>query len=107
MAKAKPEQRADWLVNFQVRPLLRLPGGARAHRGYARAWQSLKDNVLPKLAELNIQHLTVTGHSLGGALATLAVMDMEPQDLHLITFGNPKACGSRLASMPARALSTS
>ena len=93
------EEGADWRVTANVWPLLDMGGGAQAHRGYGLAWQALKDDVLAQLAKLNISHLTVTGHSLGGALATLAAADLPPGDLHLITFGNPRATNQLLAEV--------
>lgn len=48
--------------------------GACVHRGFAGEWESVRDVVQRALLELGATHkpLYVTGHSAGGAIATLA-----------------------------------
>jgi pimeloyl-ACP methyl ester carboxylesterase len=80
------EQLMDWVTNLRIRPW---PSGP--HHGYSKAWAQLKDTVLGFLALLpDLEHLTICGHSMGGALAQLALLDIEIPS-HLITFGSPKA----------------
>lgn len=87
------EEFADWLINFSVWPRL----DAALHRGYAAAWGSVHAEALEQLQELSITHLTCTGHSMGGSLATLAAFDL-PFTSHLITFGSPKLASESMAA---------
>lgn len=45
--------------------------GGRVHRGYGRAFLALWPSIRPEIKTLDVP-LTITGHSLGGVLATLA-----------------------------------
>ncbi|MEM9015838.1 MAG: lipase family protein [Verrucomicrobiota bacterium] len=84
----------QWIMNTVIRPhgwrrfrLADDPEGARVHSGFyvffKRAWPLLREvlHVQPK-------PWVFTGHSLGGALATIASV-VSPPDL-LCTFGAPK-----------------
>lgn len=89
------DQPADWLDNmnaFQERALF---GGF--HRGF---WKSLHDVWTPlfdqyqELRGLKKRPLFLTGHSLGGAMATIAAAKMIHADLPFMsvyTFGQPRA----------------
>ena len=76
-----------WITNLNALPAP-WRGEGKAHRGFAAAL----DAVWP-LAEAALRQATapivMTGHSLGGALATLAA-SLRP-DADLITFGSPRA----------------
>ena len=64
-----------------------MPGRARVHLGFSRAYDTVRDQVL----EAN--PTTVVGHSLGGALATLAALDLfltNGTRATVITFGSPQ-----------------
>lgn len=76
----------------------------RVHRGFLEAYKSVRDQihqvVLHQISDF--KPVVVVGHSLGGALATLCVVDMQynmrPQGdlythrriLHWMTFGAPR-----------------
>ena len=87
------ESRGDWLKNINV------PGRTReygvVHRGFLGAFQSVESRLRSALSDSFGRKLILTGHSLGGALAT--VMAAEWQDFlpaaWVITFGQP-AVGS-------------
>ena len=72
--------------------------GARVHSGFHKAYTSIQDEVKAAVNHLLISHpkahLLVTGHSLGGALATLAALDMRKHfpalKVTLYTFGQPR-----------------
>ena len=54
--------------------------GIKVHNGFSKAYESISKDVSSKILYLIGQHKTasflVTGHSLGGALATLAAVDI-------------------------------
>jgi triacylglycerol lipase len=72
------------------------------HQGFLNAWKSIREKVWAILSDMMLRkagsgRLVMCGHSLGGALATLAAPDLaclvEPQykkNLSVITFGAPK-----------------
>ncbi len=85
------------------------PGGGRVHAGFARAWLgggagALAEQVARWLADMAPARIVATGHSLGGALATLLAAGDERAEL--VTFGSPRvgdrAFAARFAGRPAR-----
>ena len=70
--------------------------GIRVHGGFLKAYMSVRDDILSKVIELGNHRIIATGHSLGGALATLCSVDLEknsiahPCDIILYTYGSPK-----------------
>lgn len=87
------ESRGDWFGNVNV------PGRSReygvVHRGFLGAFQAVESRLRTALAGIAGRKLILTGHSLGGALAT--VMAAEWQTFMpaswIVTFGQP-AVGS-------------
>jgi len=100
------QQMRDWLTNVnadkaevwsQKNPN-RLLG--HFHRGFHDAYKSVEDQILDHLKDLKSLPLYVTGHSLGGALATIATWYLPGEELAACyTFGAPR-CGDR--NMQAR-----
>jgi len=66
------------------------PGGGRVHRGFREAldlvWDEIRDHLEHVSGE---REIWFTGHSLGGALATLAARRWSPTR-GLVTFGSPR-----------------
>src|SRR5262245_58222166 len=62
----------NWLTNLNFR--MRKESGGKVHDGFAAALDTVWDDVLAKMEANrdNDQWIWLTGHSLGGALATLA-----------------------------------
>jgi len=80
-----------WKSNPQV------PSNVYVHPGFWDAWNLLKPGIMQGIAQAKAQynatHITFTGHSLGGAMATIAAMDYWATTGHasrVITFGSPR-----------------
>eukprot|EP00750_Incisomonas_marina_P023715 INCI5053.17.p1 GENE.INCI5053.17~~INCI5053.17.p1 ORF type:complete len:1156 (+),score=168.17 INCI5053.17:92-3559(+) len=74
-------------------------GKARVHKGFLAAYLRVRDEVLQTIQRLRTPELgnlpvLVTGHSMGGALATLSAFDLaqivDPKYLMCSTFGCPR-----------------
>lgn len=76
----------DWITNVRIAPTM-WPAGGRVHEGFARAATRVHDAMAAALASIDLPTF-VTGHSLGGALATLA-MSQHPF-VASYTFGAPR-----------------
>lgn len=75
-----------WFTNLNFRAAPSSIGG-RVHRGFLDAWLAASPTVHACAASLP-RPLSVAGHSLGGALALLATLDLEADLTY--TFGAPK-----------------
>lgn len=77
--------------------------GAKVHRGFYTAAAQINDKIIPLvhalLAENAQQKLVVTGHSLGGALAVFAALELSKLTDHisLYTYGQPRVGNSDFA----------
>ncbi|XP_046858009.1 lipase-like [Xenia sp. Carnegie-2017] len=86
----------DWLRDFII--VKKSYSGCqdcKVHTGFVKAYSPLKDQMFRKLRDLNRnkqEKVLVTGHSLGGAMATLAAVDLinAGYQVDLITFGAPR-----------------
>ncbi|MGD1905161.1 MAG: hypothetical protein ACFB0C_04110, partial [Leptolyngbyaceae cyanobacterium] len=97
------QEMADWKTNFsfklrpfrcQIKPDVALPKG-EVHRGFQGAWESVEQAVGYYLRHWwgKDSQLWVAGHSLGGALASLAATSLDYQGFKvsgLYTFGQPR-----------------
>jgi len=100
----------DWVnTNYKVTPTpfmpacsdAPFPNGMTVHSGFLDAWRSIEDPVWKKLSEIILRkvgnaRIVICGHSLGGAMTTVAAMDLwcrlEKQlrdTLTVVTFGAP------------------
>jgi predicted lipase len=96
------EKGVDWVNNFQFRQQIYPYGdesstGVRFHRGFMTAYFAVRDRLLAAVKDYPDCAIIVTGHSLGGALATIAALDVQyniaqhtGQSLQLYTFGAPR-----------------
>lgn len=74
----------DWLTNLDV---FKAPGPyGQVHHGFQEALNHVWDNIEPAISQH--KELFITGHSLGGALATLATAEWGEGTLY--TFGSPR-----------------
>ncbi len=109
----EPSQRADVLADLKVwktdlEEHAWPAAWGSAHQGFVEAFESVEPLLLKKLAELEGTgvKLYVTGHSLGGALATLAAArimrarnDGMPIELAgVVTFGSPRVGDKEFAA---------
>ncbi len=66
----------------------------KVHMGFLNSYCSIRKKIFNKIEAIGISNtIYVGGHSLGGALATLLVVDLKKKypeiSIHLRTFGNP------------------
>ncbi|WP_308638006.1 lipase family protein [Paenibacillus silvisoli] len=87
----------DWVTDMIAQQVAFKPvkNGGYAHRGFAEVYMSARDQIFRLLDQVpKDKPLFVTGHSLGGALATLASLDIaanrKPAALLTYTFGAPR-----------------
>lgn len=68
------------------------PDGTRTHRGFERALGFIRDDIEKAVAKLDPDlPLYITGHSLGGALAAIATLQLAGDDVAACyTFGAPR-----------------
>jgi predicted lipase len=95
----------DWRTNLDFGTTITdICPGCTAHRGFWQSWVDARDSVLPAvqqaIAACPSYRITVTGHSLGGAVATLAAASMRTAgyNVALYNFGSPRIGGSKISS---------
>tara|TARA_B110000259_G_C13932692_1_gene369583 strand:+ start:226 stop:909 length:684 start_codon:yes stop_codon:yes gene_type:complete len=75
----------------------------RVHSGFLAQYESVRDQVHQMANVDTSTHIMVTGHSLGGALATLCALDLaitNPSlDVDCITFGSPRVGCKRFVKL--------
>ena len=98
----------DFITDFSFVPLYQATAAGcmncRVHGGFYVAWRSIADEVTTALADLqskNPRYITIiTGHSLGGAIATLAYTDLKASSVPIktaYTMGAPRVGNSAYA----------
>ena len=100
---------ADWLTNLDksqsIADWLTIAGEEqpRMHRGFLRAYAIIRPELIDTVKEIQPQHIYLTGHSLGGALATLAALDIRMQFpliyVTMYNFGSPRVGETVFARM--------
>eukprot|EP00850_Spirogloea_muscicola_P021696 SM000258S09112 [mRNA] locus=s258:45251:47373:- [translate_table: standard] len=101
----------NWIADLYFLQLdLNYPGvdNALVHAGFYAAYHNstVRDRVLNAIARIRQHHprlpVAITGHSLGAALACLCALDlrvnMNVQDLQLMTFGCPRVGNAAFAA---------
>jgi hypothetical protein len=77
---------SNWLLNFKL-AMSKWPTGGRVHQGFKTIFMEIWNTIDAVLSELT-KPLFYTGHSLGGAMATLAGSLRPPRAVY--TFGSPR-----------------
>jgi hypothetical protein len=92
----------NWINNLkffqQQFPWKSLRPNIFVHKGFFETYLSILTQIAPLVAKgaQNVMRVIFTGHSLGGALATLAMVDFVQQGIlpanfvQLVTFGSPR-----------------
>lgn len=100
------ESKKDILADMDIRhtKLDNMPKDIRVHRGFYKQMRSLVPSLTDLLDEKKSSYDSVVfcGHSLGGALATLAVVMLDTikdKNISCITFGSPRVGNSAFARM--------
>ncbi len=96
----EPTNLRDWMTDLQIRRKTGPYG--KVHRGFLKGFQVLWPEIRATVAmwQTQAQSLWLTGHSLGGALATLAMATFgeKAKPVHgLYTFGQPRVGGKTFA----------
>jgi len=84
-----------------------LTEGSRVHRGFLRAYGHVRQHLWALLNDdcrlHGVETITLTGHSLGGALATLAAVDISMHrreaSIKLVTWGAPTVGDRRFRTL--------
>lgn len=85
----------DWVRDIHIIPA-NGPGGAWVHSGFRNAERALAGQVDSWLASVGERRLVATGHSLGGAMASLLAARLDRAEL--VTFGCPRLGGAAFAA---------
>jgi len=89
----EPTQWSDIKADLKIRRV-KCPTGF-VHRGFRDALNEVWSNVADWLKNQKKEHVFFTGHSLGGALATLAASRWNTPTTHLYTYGSPRVGGKK------------
>ena len=91
---------ADWIENARLlaAPFKEVAGAPAVHVGFHRVYQLVRKSLTSQLASLNfaagLNRVIVTGHSLGGAVASLCALDLASHgvlpNLECCTFASPR-----------------
>lgn len=97
----------NWITNIQFnwRDCPNLTGGCRVHSGFADAWSEISGTVLNAVHSARASNpgyrVVATGHSLGGAVATLAAAYLRAHEgvpVDIYTYGAPRTGNDAFAN---------
>ena len=92
-----PENAIDRKLNFQFRAV-RIPfvddRSMKAHRGILSKYLGVRDAVHARVRATDAKKIKLVGHSAGGAVAVLALLDLvqtyPDRSFRVVTFGSPR-----------------
>ena len=68
--------------------------GCQIHRGFYTAYLSVRSKLIAELTKLTMKYpgagIHLTGHSLGGALVNVCLLDLQSQSFHVTWFKNKR-----------------
>jgi len=109
----------NWISDLQIAKSTLYPGisNAKVHTGFLKAYNNIKSQLKTKLNDIltknNISKIKFMGHSLGGALGTLAAVDVKltynlPKiAIELWTYGSPRVGNSHFYQFADKNILTS
>jgi hypothetical protein len=95
----------DWLIDFDFIKLVPYKDHptAKVHAGFWHAYTSVRENIHNTIYYNNVSRLFITGHSLGGALATLSSLDISESlsgfELFMVNLGGPRVGNKEYAEL--------
>ncbi|MEW6095634.1 MAG: lipase family protein [bacterium] len=90
----EPDCVNDWLTDINIK---RTDG---IHRGFRKAYQDIRKNILGLVREHIKKEIYLTGHSLGGALAIICALDIAWANIKgIYTFGSPRIFNRKKVEM--------
>ncbi|XP_046857413.1 lipase-like isoform X2 [Xenia sp. Carnegie-2017] len=103
-AQLGSKYKIDWWRDLKIlkKTYLGCPN-CKVHSGFFQYYNLLETQMFEKVKALSDKHpgskIIVTGHSLGGAIATLAAVDLvnAKHTVDLITFGSPRVGNKEFA----------
>ena len=95
----------DWYLDFQIwRTRVDYLDNTLVHAGFMKAYNAIRNKLISyvevQLRKYEIKKIVCTGHSLWGAIASIAAADMSSLDnVHVtcVTFGSPRVGNSDFA----------
>jgi hypothetical protein len=95
----------DWAYNLMLWMVGQEDGlEGHVHAGFCRKWKAVSVKVTTALKRLGCVRVLVTGHSLGGALSTIACIDIARTlpnvEVTAYTFGSPRCADERFHAAP-------
>jgi len=86
----------DWLSDLDIRK--ENFNDVPVHKGFKDAYTDVRCSILSRCRSNDINYISVTGHSLGAALAQLCAFDLKCLEFNVdevYTFGCPRSGGSK------------
>lgn len=97
----------NWTMNFKQE---KIPyedvEGAQVHTGFYMGWKKMREATMQKVIDMIWKHqpkkILITGHSMGGAMALLAAIEIKLHSgflgpISLYTYGQPRVGNVKFA----------